>query len=61
MVIYKSRLREIQPDFNHFKSKLKLEVEIEFQAARQAHKQKKFTKKWGPLGGAPQTNSGVIT
>ena len=52
MVIYEARLKETNPSYNHLMNKLKLHIDTEFQAARQANKQEKFNKKWGPLRGA---------
>ena len=50
-VVYESRLNEINPSFTHFKNKLKLEIEIEFQAAKHKRDIDKFEKKWGPMRG----------
>ena len=62
MVVHEARLNEHCPNLNHLKNKLKLELEVEFQAARSANKLDKFEKKWMPIvrsGGTNQPASGT--
>ena len=49
MVIYEARLDESQPNVVRLKNKLKLEIELEFYAARQNNKVHDFENKWGPI------------
>ena len=57
MVIYEARLDESQPNFVRLKNKLKLEVELEFYAARQNNKEHNFENKWGPMKNVGMENA----
>ena len=55
-VVYESRLKENYPSFSHLKNKLKIDIEIEHESARQKQKHAEFAKSRGPMQGIIETN-----